>query len=88
MQRGLQRGLKGSIPLSSTGGDVLISARTVDAVGIGDDYLAMGSASLSFDVKVLDKDTGNCWPPPRRSDPLNPRHRPSIWRAPFAASKG
>lgn len=58
MERSLRRGLKASLPLSLTAGDLLLSARAVDAVGAGDDYLAMGSVSLSFDVKIMDRDTG------------------------------
>jgi hypothetical protein len=30
----------------------------VDAVGIGDDYMATGQLSLSFDLKLVDADTG------------------------------
>jgi hypothetical protein len=58
LERGLRRGLRGTLPLSSTDGDVLVSARVADAVGLGDDYMAMGTASLSLDVKVVDRGTG------------------------------
>jgi hypothetical protein len=58
LERGLRRGLKGNLPFSLTAGDVLIVARVVDAVGIGDDYMAMGQLSLSFDLKLVDADTG------------------------------
>jgi hypothetical protein len=58
LERGLRRGLKGALSLSSTDGDLLVSSRVVDAVGLGDDYMAMGSASLSLDVKVVDRGTG------------------------------
>jgi hypothetical protein len=58
LERGLRRGLKGTLPLSSAEGDLLVSARVVDAVGLGDDYMAMGTASLSIDVKVADQGTG------------------------------
>lgn len=58
LDRGLRRGLKGNIPVSLTAGDVLIIARVVDAVGIGDDYMAMGQLSLSLDLKLVDADTG------------------------------
>lgn len=58
LERGLRRGLKGNIPLSPMAGDVLIIARVVDAVGIGDDYMAMGQLTLSFDLKLVDADTG------------------------------
>ncbi|HEX7553682.1 MAG TPA: hypothetical protein VF378_09010, partial [Geothrix sp.] len=58
LERGLRRGLKGNSPFSLTAGDVLIIARVVDAVGIGDDYMAVGQLSLSFDIKLVDADTG------------------------------
>ena len=58
LERGLRRGLKGSLPLSLTAGDVRIIARAVDAVGPGDDYMATGQVSLSFDLKLVDADTG------------------------------
>jgi hypothetical protein len=58
LERGLRRGLKGTLPVSPTEGELLVSARVVDAVGLGDDYMAMGSASLSLDVKVVDQGTG------------------------------
>ena len=58
LERGLRRGLKGSLPLSLTAGDVRIIARAVDAVGPGDDYMAVGQVSLSFDIKLVDADTG------------------------------
>ena len=58
LERGLRRGLKGNLPLSLTAGDVLIIARAVDAVGEGDDYMATGQLNLSFDLKLVDADTG------------------------------
>ncbi len=58
LDRHLRRGLKGNLPVSHTAGDVLLIARVVDAVGIGDDYMATGQASLSFDLKLVDADTG------------------------------
>jgi hypothetical protein len=58
LERGLRRGLKGSLPLSSTAGDVLVIARVVDAVGIGDNYMDMGQLSLSFDLKLVEAGTG------------------------------
>jgi len=59
LDKGLQRGLKGAVPVSATGGDVLLLARVADAVGQSDDYMAMGSVTLSFDLKLLDGDTGD-----------------------------
>ncbi len=58
LERGLRRGLKGTIALSSTAGDVLLCTRVVDVVGVDDDYMAMGQLSLSFDLKLVDADTG------------------------------
>jgi hypothetical protein len=58
LERGLRRGLKGSLPLSSTAGDVRIIGRVVDAVGIGDNYMDMGQLSLSFDLKLVEAGTG------------------------------
>lgn len=58
LDRGLQRGLKGALPVSATGGDVQVVARVADAVGQSDDYMAMGSVTLSFDIKLVDGDTG------------------------------
>jgi hypothetical protein len=58
LDRGLQRGLKGAVPVSATGGDVQVVARVADAVGQSDDYMAMGSVTLSFDIKLVDGDTG------------------------------
>jgi hypothetical protein len=58
LERGLRRGLKGAIPMASGEGELLLVSRVVDAVGLADDYMAMGRASLSFDIKLLDGDTG------------------------------
>jgi hypothetical protein len=54
---GLKKGLKGTVPLSPTG-DVLVIGRMVDAVGEAGDYLSVGGVTFSFDVKVVDGDTG------------------------------
>lgn len=59
LDRGLQRGLKGALPVSAAGGDVQVVARVADAVGQSDDYMAMGSVTLSFDIKLVDGDTGD-----------------------------
>lgn len=58
LDRGIRRGLKGSLPVSSVSGDLLLIARVVDAVGQADDYLSMGKVALSFDLKLVDGDTG------------------------------
>ncbi len=58
LEKGLRRGLKGALPVSTMGGDLRLVARVVDAEGVGDDYMAMGSFGLSFDVKLVEGDTG------------------------------
>jgi hypothetical protein len=58
LAKGLKRGLRGSIPVSRTEGDVLLVGRVVDAVGEADDGLSFGGVSLSFDLKLVDGDTG------------------------------
>jgi hypothetical protein len=58
LEQGLRRGLKGTIPVSPASGDLLLVARVADAVGQADDYMAMGSVLLSFDLKLVDGDTG------------------------------
>jgi hypothetical protein len=58
LDRGLRRGLKGSLPVSSTRGDLHLIARVVDAEGQADDYMAAGKATLSFDLKLVDGTTG------------------------------
>ena len=55
---GIQRGLKGTLPVSSTLGDVVLVGRVVDAIGESEDYLATGHLYLSFDLKLVDGDTG------------------------------
>jgi len=55
---GIRRGLKGTLPVSPTLGDVVLIGRVVDAVGGSDDYLSSGSVFLSFDIKLVDGDTG------------------------------
>ena len=57
-EKGLRRGLKDALPVSATTGNLRLVARVVDAEGVGDDYMAMGSYGLSFDMKLLDADTG------------------------------
>ncbi|MBK9795663.1 MAG: hypothetical protein IPP58_04075 [Holophagaceae bacterium] len=57
-EKGLRRGLKEALPVATRGGDLSMVARVVDAEGVGDDYMAMGSFSLSFDMKLLDAATG------------------------------
>jgi hypothetical protein len=58
LEKGLRRGLKGSLPVSQASGDLHLIARVVDAVGQADDYMSMGAVVLSFDLKLVDGDTG------------------------------
>ncbi len=58
LAKGLQRGLKGALPVSLAEGDVLLIGRVVDAVGDVDDGSSFGSTSLSFDLRLMDGDTG------------------------------
>lgn len=58
LERGLRRGLKGSVPVSATTGDVHLVGRIVDAIGQADDYMAAGRVALSFDLKLVDGKTG------------------------------
>jgi hypothetical protein len=58
LDRGLRRGLKGSLPVSTTQGDIHLIARVVDAEGQADSYLAVGRSTLSFDLKLVDGATG------------------------------
>ncbi len=57
-EKGLRRGLKETLAVATRGGDLSLVARVVDAEGVGDDYMAMGSFSLSFDMKLQDAATG------------------------------
>ena len=56
--KGLKRGLKESVPVSYTEGDVVLVGRIVDAVGVEDDALFAGAVSFSFDLKLVDGSTG------------------------------
>lgn len=58
LAKGLKRGLKGNLPVSPDEGDLLLVGRVVDAVGEGGDTISFGTASLSFDLKLVDGDTG------------------------------
>lgn len=55
---GIKKGLKGTMPISPTAGNVLLRGRVVDAVGESEDYMAVGGVSLSFDLKLVDADSG------------------------------
>lgn len=58
LERRLSKGLKAAIPVSPSQGDVILSGRVVDAVGEGEDSMSMGRAALSFDLKLVDGDSG------------------------------
>lgn len=58
LAKGLRRGLRGALPVSQTEGDLLLVGRVVDAVGDGGDTLTFSTASLSYDLKLVDGDTG------------------------------
>ncbi|MFN7956795.1 MAG: hypothetical protein U0P46_00475 [Holophagaceae bacterium] len=58
LERGLRRGLKGSLPVSATLGDVVLVGRVADALGSDDDYMSVRPMALSFDLKLVDGDSG------------------------------
>ncbi|MCM2249012.1 MAG: hypothetical protein NDI58_00300 [Geothrix sp.] len=58
LEAGLRRGLKGALPVSPSEGDVFLVGRIVDAVGEAEDALFSGAASLTFDLKLVDGDSG------------------------------
>lgn len=58
LDRRLRKGLKGAIPVSPTQGDLILVGRVVDAVGEEADSMAMGHTALSFDLKLVDGDSG------------------------------
>jgi len=57
LDHGVRRGLKGSLPVAAAG-DLQLVARVVDAVGQADDYMAAGQVAITFDIKLVDGDTG------------------------------
>ncbi|MBI1754246.1 MAG: hypothetical protein HY014_15290 [Acidobacteria bacterium] len=59
LDKRLRRGLKGALPVSAAEGDVALVGRVVDAVGAVEDSMVPGSMALSFDVKLVDGDTGD-----------------------------
>jgi hypothetical protein len=58
LARGLQKGLKGALPVSRTEGDLILVGRVVDAVGEESDSMSSGPSSLSLDLKLVDADSG------------------------------
>lgn len=57
-EKGIRRGLKAALPASTASGELLLVARVVDAEGVGDDYMAIGSYGLSFDMKLVEGVSG------------------------------
>lgn len=58
LEAGLLRGLGGTVPVSASSGDALLVGRVVDAEGVAEDGLFTGAARFTFDLKVVDGDTG------------------------------
>ncbi len=58
LEQGLKKGLKGAVPVSTTAGDLVLVARVADALGADDDYMAVRPVTLSFDLKLVDGDSG------------------------------
>ena len=58
LERGVKRGLKGALPVSATLGDVVLVGRVADALGTDDDYMSVRPMTLSFDLKLIDGDSG------------------------------
>lgn len=58
LERGLKKGLKGALPVSTASGDLVLVARVADALGADDDYMAVRPMTLSFDLKLVDGDSG------------------------------
>ncbi|WLT32997.1 hypothetical protein [Geothrix sp. PMB-07] len=59
LDKRLRRGLKGALPVSTAAGDVTLIGRVVDAVGAAEDSMVPGTMTLSFDVKLVDGDSGD-----------------------------
>lgn len=59
LAKGLAKGLKGALPVSRTAGDVFLLGRAVDASGgSGDAQFATQPCTLTFDLKLVDADSG------------------------------
>ena len=59
LAKGLAKGLKGALPVSRTAGDLFILGRVVDATGgSGDAQFATQPCTLTFDLKLVDADSG------------------------------
>ena len=58
LAKGLRRGLKGALPVSLAEGDLMLLGRVVDVVGEPDDGVSFGGSGISFDLKLVDGDSG------------------------------
>lgn len=59
LAKGLVKGLKGALPVSRTAGNVFLLGRVVDATGgSGDAQFATQPCTLTFDLKLVDADSG------------------------------
>ena len=58
LARGLQKGLKGALPVSLAEGDLVLVGRVVDAVGEESGSMSAGPSFLSLDLKLVDGDSG------------------------------
>ncbi len=59
LAKGLAKGLKGALPVSHTAGDLFLLGRVVDATGgSGDEQFATQPCTLTFDLKLVDADSG------------------------------
>ncbi len=58
LARGLQKGLKGTLPVSLAEGDLVLVGRVVDVVGEDGDAMFSGPSFLSLDLKLVDADSG------------------------------
>lgn len=59
LDKRLRRGLKGALPVSAAEGDLTLMGRVVDAVGAAEESMVPGTMTLSFDVKLVDGDSGD-----------------------------
>ena len=58
LARGLQKSLKGALPVSLAAGDLILVGRVADAVGEESGSMSSGPCFLSLDLKLVDGDSG------------------------------
>jgi hypothetical protein len=58
LAKGLGRSLGAALPISASTGDLRLVGRLVDAVGDPGDGISFGASSLTFDLKLVDGDSG------------------------------